>query len=144
MNTHPADGLYGLSVNDVYDGNKLDLCHSARNVFAMLAHGKRQDDLTTEETTQLMPVTLELLLRCADFADEISNDFDVFNNAALMMRNRGYVTDENYDTFYDKFGETDDGFNVAKAFMDMLLRRAKHDGLIKTKTCPTCGQDVTA
>lgn len=102
---HKADGLYYVTYDMLREAGACHVAELVRNEF-------KAGDYTK------IPITKHNVAW-------LYNSYGGLYWAALRMLEKGKVTDDEHT----KFDYSDN--NIAQAFMDMLLSRAKREGLVK-------------
>lgn len=107
MKTHPADGLYYVTYNMLL------------NAGACYVAGAIANHFTTDPQFEQIPITLHNV----SWLDTMHGGL---HWASARMFDRDKVTESEYDSFLSGSGR-----GRSKAFMDMLLSRAKREGLVR-------------
>jgi hypothetical protein len=133
--THRADGIYGLSIDDIYDPSKLDLCNRARAIFSFVAFGKA-NDTTTAENKRKIPITLALLDNLNRVADLTDNDiYDSLNSLVSWLCDHDKISAREQRDIE----EADD---ILVEFMNVMWARAVREGLVVVERCSQCHQPL--
>lgn len=114
--THLADGLYGISYNKLVS---LGACVHARILFVDYA----QTNIPNWTHDMVVPVT-------ADIVWHVHSELRAVFWLVDFMSSRKRITKREYDYFRLAYTPAPHGFPEVAVFMDLLLKRAKREGLL--------------